>query len=98
MEKEAFLENRKFIESEIEKMKTLKKELEAEYVECNKRFNLGDRIKKVRGQEFGYITGFKIDWHGNIAEHAVKEKKDGTPSKHSMFIYQSSEIESAPKE
>lgn len=66
-----------------------------EYIEKNKPFNIGDRIQTKDG--FGYVTGFELDFNLDVKIKAVKEKKDGTPSKITLYCWRYEKITLSPK-
>lgn len=63
------------------------KQLENEYIQSNKKFNVGDKIKTSRN-ELGIIYGFRIISHldNKIEPVCKKIRKDGTASIHDLFI------------
>lgn len=56
------------------------------YVKANKRFEIGDLVVTQHGDN-GFITKADADSSGNIYYEALKQKKDGTASKHSLYVW-----------
>lgn len=74
------------------------KSLDDKYVQENSKFKIGDRIKNLNTNEFGYVCKNKLDYRGRIRTEAYKEKKDGTQGMHKMFIWAEDKIELSPKD
>lgn len=70
--------------------------LEKSYIEANKMFNIGDRVFSKKEKSFGYVTGFVLNWNKDVKPTAVKEKKDGTKSKVSLYIYEAGDVVLSP--
>lgn len=98
MNKETFVSKKEDLENRIQNLRTELKELESEYIEKCKKTSIGTRIKETRYGIIGFVTGHRITYNHNIIEVCVKEKKDGTASKHSMYVYSHDDVELAPKQ
>lgn len=97
MTKEIFIESQKNIEKEISNLRDINSQLIKDYIEHNKPFNIGDRIFKSKSKEYGFVVSFKMGYQFEITPICVKEKKDGTESKHSLYVYSINDVELAKK-
>ncbi len=97
MEKEKYKFQKQSISEQINYFQNQRRDLDSKYIEENKMFEIGDRIMDDK-QNFGYVYGFEIDYADDVRPKAYKEKKDGTPSKHSMYISHYSSVILANKE
>lgn len=70
------------------------KQIENEYIQSNKKFNVGDKIKNSRN-ELGIISGFKIiDVLDNRIEPVCKKiRKDGTASVYDLLFWDIDKLE-----
>lgn len=97
MNKEKFIEAKKDINLQISKLRDLEKQLISDYIESNKKFNIGDRVKNIKHNEFGFVNSFDVDWMYNVKSICKKEKKDGTQSLQKMYVFDDSQLEIANK-
>lgn len=97
MTEQEFRNEKQFLKGRIKTFKDSIELLEKEYIETNKPFKIGDRIRNTTYGDFGFVNGFELDYNDNIKPIAYKEKKDGTPSKQNMYIYNLDQVELAPK-
>lgn len=84
----------KQIEELEKKQKEIKQEinlLKLKYIEENKSFEIGDRVKTKRG-EIGIVYNFDLDYKDEVKPLMWKEKKDGSASKFKLNIYYASDI------
>ena len=92
MNKDLFTQERNSILTQIRDLRTKEYELIDKYIKDNKQYEIGERVKvtNFRGiVSFGYVTNIKIDSRNEIDYSLVKEKKDGTPSKNTLYHFSS---------
>ena len=99
MEKLDFLQKKKQIEDNIYQLKSELSSLKKEYIESNKKFEVGELIKivypEIKFQNrviegvvlFGYIEGFEINYSGQILPILFKQTKNGTKSKLRLYTH-----------
>lgn len=96
MNKEQFTLETLNLDNQIKELSIKKERIKLDYIEANRPFEIGDKIKATRtnGEEsFGFVTGFIVGYRNEIEIKAVKCKKDGTPSFYEMYIYDYSKLE-----
>lgn len=102
MEKENYLSAKKQIELESVRLLNLSKELRNQYIEENKLYSIGQKVKITtpkheawsfsrknkneifiveEQQRYAFVSGYDIDYNGDVVCIFIKMKKDGTPSK-----------------
>lgn len=60
--------------------------LERRYIEENRPFNIGDKVKitnRYNEIEYGFVSGFYLHY-SEIRPHLLKMKSDGKPSLHRL--------------
>ena len=93
MTKEEFIKEKEFLEDKIKTLKESIKLLTNEYINDNKPFEIGAKIKNKQYSDFGIVYGFELHYDNTIKPLAYKVKKDGNPSKHNMYIYKLDQVE-----
>lgn len=86
MKKEEFIQKRDIIQSNINTLNKELKDLELEYVRCNKKYEVGDLVEVAKWLDFsetvfGFIQKVYISWNDGIEYRILKQRKDGTKSK-----------------
>lgn len=97
MTKEFFIEEKKKINDELIILRNRETELIKKYIDSNKEFEVGEKVKVTSEKgviEFGFISKVKLNYSSQIKYEVVKEKKDGTPSQHKLYVWYSSKISS----
>ena len=97
MTKEFFIEENKKINDELIILRNRETELIKKYIDSNKEFEVGEKVKVTSEKgviEFGFISKVKLNYSSQIEYEVVKEKKDGTPSQHKLYVWYSSKISS----
>lgn len=92
MNKDLFTKEINDILTQIRDLRLKKTELIENYIRENKQYELGERVKvtSFRGiVSFGYVTNIRVDSRNEIDYSLVKEKKDGTPSKNTLYHFSS---------
>lgn len=97
MTKEQFIASRDEIKKNISQLRDKHEQLILEYIKANKRFEIGDRVQEGEIKEFGYVNDYGVDYRDEVKHICRKEKKDGTPSLHSMFIVRDRDLKLSPK-
>ena len=97
MEKLDFLQKKKQIEYNIYQLKSELSSLKKEYIESNKKFEIGELIqviipeikfqnRVIEGEVlFGYVDSFEINYSGQISPILFKQTKNGTKSKNRLY-------------
>lgn len=95
MDKEQYLKEVKRIEEGIRAFQALRREMDAQYIEEHKRFNIGDKVRIVyderthlgrnipKEERLAFVRSFSVSYYGDVDTHLLKCKNDGTPSLHS---------------
>lgn len=101
MNKEEYLEKRKIIKDNIYEQNNNLDLLEEQYIKDNVKFEIGEKVKIIDPEhdntwnnkivpesiEFGFVANNYIDYYsGNIKQNIEKCKKDGTRSKHALYL------------
>lgn len=97
MKKEFFIEEKNKINDELIILRHRETELIKKYIDSNKEFEIGEKVKvtHIGGEiEFGFISKVKLNYSSQIEYEVVKEKKDGTPSQHKLFMWYNCKISS----
>ena len=97
MKKEDFKLEYEKLTDEMSAIHSKRIALEKKYIEANKTFNIGDRVYSAKEKQYGYVTEFVLDWNRNVKPKALKEKKDGTMSKISLYVFSAEDIVLCPK-
>ena len=92
MKKEDFIEELNKLNDETRLINEKISSLESKYIDSNKRFNIGDRVYSNKKKTFGYVYGFELGFDFRIIPKVLNEKKDGTVSKVTMFVYSMDEL------
>lgn len=95
MNKEVFIEEKRKINEELIYLRNREAELITKYIESNKEFSELQKISvtSLKGiVEHGFVSRVKLNYSGNIDYELVKEKKDGTPSQHKLWVWPGSKI------
>ena len=93
LRKESILEKIIALEEELKSLKVL-------YINANRLFNAGDRVmiaipesKSVFSDkvfpekvEFGYFSHDEVNYHCDIVPYIYKENKNGSQSKHRLYL------------
>ena len=99
MEKLDFLQRKKQIEDNIYRLKIELSSLKKEYIESNKKFEVGELIQiiipEIKFQNrvieekvlFGYVDGFEINYSGQILPILFYQTKKGTKSKFRLYTH-----------
>jgi len=95
MTKETFVRQKVELNGKIDELRQVINKLKAEYIEANKPFNLGDKVKVIKGKsvEFGVVTGFEIRYSNSVECVLNKLKKDGTQSQIKLYVWGAEKIE-----
>lgn len=92
MNKDLFTKERNDILTQIRDLRLKETELLENYIRENKQYEIGERVKVTNSRgivSFGYVTNIKVDSRNEIDYSLVKEKKDGTPSKNTLYNFSS---------
>jgi hypothetical protein len=66
----------------------VKKDIKEKYIEANKKFEVGEKVKICGDNErFAFVSDIKINFRGDVDYTLCKIKKDGTMSRHSDWVY-----------
>lgn len=98
MNKEEYKKSISDLRERIATINTEIRHVEESYIESNRQFNNGDRIKitsKRNIVRYAYVFKTKISYGDDLKIEAYKEKKDGTPSKVMDCIWSGEKIELA---
>ena len=91
MTKLEYIENKKKIEDQIRDLRQQLRSLESEYIESNRLFKDGEKVKVTNtsnGKErFAFVYGYTIRSNYKLKSNLKKCKKDGTMSKVDLFLY-----------
>lgn len=91
MKKEQYEEELFAITDKIRELKEQIVIITKQYIEANKPFQVGDRVKTTHN-EFGIVYGFDLDWDGDVKPLMKKEKKDGKASKLELNVYKVGQV------
>jgi len=97
MKKEDFKLQNENLKKEISEINLKIIDLEKKYIDANKPFNIGDRVYSAKEKQYGYINEFVLDWNKNIKPKVLKEKKDGTMSMISLYVFSAEDVVLSPK-
>lgn len=91
MIKQEYIDEIKKIADERISLREREIEVTKNYIDSNKKFEIGQRVKVVskdeKNTEFGYISNIKIGYKGELEYEMFKEKKDGKPSRHKLWFW-----------
>lgn len=100
MTKEEYVEKKDLIARHIESLNNQGDELDAEYIESNKRFDIGEKVisqELKRNCPIGtmfYVGGYEI-WQNEVQPLLFKSKKDGSMSKNNSWFYSQPRLKKA---
>ena len=94
MNREEYLQAKKAIRAEIDILRNTSLSLDKEYIEENKIFSVGDKLKITdrKGDRIAIVTGNTVDSWGGIDPTLNKVKKDGTTSSVSDHAWNGSTV------
>jgi hypothetical protein len=90
MKKEEYLKKSSEILSKINELEKEGSRLIKEYIEKNKEFDIGEKVKLVANdgtEKLVFVRDVLINRKGDIYYKYFKCKKDGTPSKHEHWSW-----------
>jgi CRISPR/Cas system-associated endonuclease/helicase Cas3 len=91
MTKSDYIVNKQEIEDHIRDLRKKLKSLESEYIESNRVFKDGEKVRVTNtsnGKEkFAFVYGYEIRFNAKLKPKLKKCKKDGTMSKVDHFLY-----------
>ena len=90
MTKEEFIKKNLEITEALISLREKEQEIQKEYINSNKIFNIGDKISTTnkRGDvEYGFVRSIHIGYNKDIEYKYVKMKKDGTPSQIQLWFF-----------
>lgn len=91
MTKSEYIENKQKIKNQITDLRQKLKSLESQYIEANRLFKDGEKVKVTdtsNGNErFAFVNGYKIAFKAKLKPLLKKCKKDGTISQVNDFLH-----------
>jgi hypothetical protein len=97
MKKEDFKLEYENLKNQISEINLKIIDLEKKYIDANKTLNIGDRVYSAKEKQYGYVNEFVLDWNKNIKPKVLKEKKDGTMSMISLYVFSAEDVVLCPK-
>lgn len=97
MNKEEYNKKLTEFDAQISKISALKTNLKIEYINANKPFDIGQKVKVIKNtqNQFGFIRGYEVDYNYEIKPVIYKMKKDGTESQIRLYVWYDDKIEKA---
>ena len=92
---EEFKLQKAIVKEKIENLNNELKRVEQQFIDSNKEFDIGDKVKITRRGnmvEIGFICSFSIEFD-HIRYYCKKEKKDGTMSNINLYVWFEDKIE-----
>ena len=83
------------LDNEINALKNEKSKLKNLYIDANKKYDVGEKVcvlTKNDKEEYAFIKWISIGYKNDIQYSLFKCKKDGTPSKRTLYRYYVKEI------
>ena len=91
MTKLEYIENKQKIKNQITDLRQQLKSLESEYIESNRVFKDGEKVRVTKtsnGKEkFAFVYGYTLTFNEKPVPKLKKCKKDGTISKVDFFLF-----------
>jgi len=89
MDKQEFLIVKREVKKDIDKLFQYLKDLEEEYILCNRKFEYGEKVKiqSNKGVDYAFVTNCKIHEDGTLYYGLRKVKKDGSMSNQKFVRY-----------
>lgn len=95
MTKEDYIRQKDEIKEEKRKLDNKLLKLKCDYIDTNKKFELGDKVEITtpsykhhwsgeiipETKRFAYVSGFEVDFRSEVTTLFYRAKKDGQPSK-----------------
>ena len=96
MTKEEYSNKLTELESQIGQIRAEISELKYKYIQANKMFEKGDKVRVIHGSNpvlYGFVGDHEIHWDGAVRPVIFKMKKDGTESMQKLFAWTTDIIE-----
>jgi hypothetical protein len=92
MTKSEYIKNKQKIEDQIRDLRQKLKYLKSEYIEANRIFKDGEKVKVTNAtnskEKFAFVYGYTVDSFSNDLVPKIKRcKKDGTMSKVNDYLW-----------
>ena len=95
MKKLDYQEQKSQIEDSIKALTEEKTRLTNRYIELNKKFDVGQKVVVTDANEtehIGFVSKIFVGYKADVEYKFFKCKKDGTPSKHELWLWKITDV------